>query len=68
MSDYQTYLKEKEQIDVLLHKGYQMISVKENLSGAFLQFEKDQDVETLQITTAEARKYFSTLLIMQANS
>ncbi|GAD13396.1 conserved hypothetical protein [Geobacillus kaustophilus GBlys] len=48
-----------------------MKSVKENLSGSFVEFEKEdslsetRDIQTLHITNADARKYFSSLLIRQ---
>ncbi|MFZ3589119.1 hypothetical protein ACOI1C_07475 [Bacillus sp. DJP31] len=69
MSDYQHYLEEKEKINNLLQTGYQIRSVQENLSGAFVQFEKENEsglvIETLHILTAEARKYFSVMMIHQ---
>lgn len=69
MSDYQQYLQERDKIDFLIQKGYVISDVKENLSGAFLEFVKVQEgekqTETLQILTADARKYFSVILINQ---
>ncbi|WP_141430658.1 hypothetical protein [Bacillus sp. 03113] len=70
MSDYQEYLAEKEKIDTFVNLGYQLTSVTENLSGAFLEFELKNEMneskwEQLHIKTADARKYFSTLLNMQ---
>ena len=69
MSDYQQYLAERDKIDFLLQKGYRINGVLENLSGAFVQFEKEKDedktTETLHILTAEARKYFSVMMIKQ---
>lgn len=69
MSDYQQYLTEREKIDFLIQKGYRIKGVLENLSGAFVQFEKGKDkgkeTETLHILTAEARKYFSVMIMKQ---
>ncbi|MFC0273039.1 hypothetical protein ACFFIX_16560 [Metabacillus herbersteinensis] len=69
MSDYHLYLAERDKIDFLLQKGYRINGVLENLSGAFVQFEKEIDeettTETLHILTAEARKYFSVMMIKQ---
>ncbi|WP_110111242.1 hypothetical protein [Bacillus sp. CGMCC 1.16541] len=69
MSSYQEFLAEREKIDYLIQKGYKITGVTENLSGAFVQFEK-QDPDhteecTLQILTADARKYFSSVMIHQ---
>lgn len=69
VSDYHLYLAERDKIDFLLQKGYRINGVIENLSGAFVQFEKRKDEETtteiLHILTAEARKYFSVMMIKQ---
>lgn len=66
MSEYQEYLLEREQIEFLLERGYHLTKVTENLSGAFLDFEKIEGTERewkqLNIKTPEGRKYFSTLL------
>jgi hypothetical protein len=70
LSDYQQYLAERDKIDYLLQKGYRIKGVLENLSGAFVQFEKGKDeeieTETLHILTAEARKYFSVMIMKQS--
>ncbi|MGN1401006.1 MAG: hypothetical protein ACI4XL_05845 [Bacillus sp. (in: firmicutes)] len=70
MSDYQQFIKEKEQIDHLLSEGFTIRYITENLSGAYLEFRRDaaggmQEMETLHITTADARKYFSVKYIEQ---
>ncbi len=69
MSDYQHYLKEKERINDLIESGYRIKEVIENLSGSFVQFEKEtkgeQDIKELHIVTADARKYFSVMMIRQ---
>lgn len=65
MSDYQQFLKEQDQIDFLLEKGYKIKKVTENLSGAFVDFEKGENFDTLHIETAEGRKYFSVKVIQQ---
>jgi len=66
MSDYQQFLQERDRIDFLIEKGYKIKSVVENLSGAILEFEKGTGAcESLQVLTANGRKYFSSLLINQ---
>lgn len=65
MSEYQEYRAEREQIDLLLNQGYQIERVTENLSGAFVDFRslKSNDFKQLHIKTADARKYFTVMLI-----
>ncbi|AWD64225.1 MULTISPECIES: hypothetical protein [Priestia] len=69
MSSYHEYMAEREKIDFLLQKGFKITAVTENLSGAFVTFERIEknqtEQETLHILTADARKYFSSLLIQQ---
>ncbi len=71
MSEHQLYLQEKEKIDALLEKGYRIAEVTENLSGAFVQFERPDATkgtnkrEQLHILTPDARKYFSNLIVKQ---
>lgn len=76
MSSYEEFLAEREQIDYLVQQGYHIKGVTENLSGAFVEFElknqsevgKKNRFEVLHISNADARKYFSTLIIKQNNS
>ncbi len=71
MSEYQQFLQERDRIDNLLQKGFKIKHITENLSGAFVEFEKrknhdgESNNETLHIITPEARKYFSVILIKQ---
>jgi hypothetical protein len=66
MSDYNQYLTEREKIDGLVREGFQIKEVQENLSGAFVHFINSANkVETLHILTADARKYFSALILKQ---
>lgn len=70
MSEYMEFLLEKEKIDSLYDQGFTIARVTENLSGALINFEKieesgEKEVRQLHIKMAEARKYFSTLLIMK---
>ncbi|WP_420768261.1 hypothetical protein ACNR9V_12835 [Parageobacillus thermoglucosidasius] len=70
---YQEFLAEKEKIDYLIQQGYFIKNVRENLSGAFVEFElkrsdssgKKGSTQVLHIQNADARKYFSSLLIRQ---
>jgi hypothetical protein len=69
LSEYQEFLQERDRIDFLVEKGFKIKNITENLSGAFVEFEKTLDSEieneTLHILTADARKYFSVVLINQ---
>jgi predicted GNAT superfamily acetyltransferase len=61
MSEYQEFLNERDKIDFLLQKGFNIEKVTENLSGAFVLFKHSENNRsaTLHIKTANARKYFS---------
>ena len=68
MSEYETFMEEKNKIDSYFDKGYQVISIFENLSGTFVDFVTGEDasereVVQLQLLTAEARKYIATKLL-----
>ena len=71
MSEYQEFLQERDRIDYLVQMNYKIKNITENLSGAFVEFEKSKDAndeaenEVLHISTAEGRKYFSVVLIKQ---
>jgi hypothetical protein len=63
MSEQIQFVEEKEKIDLLISQGYKITSVKENLSGAFVEFEKAGEKKELHILTADARKYFSIIIL-----
>ncbi|MCM3760107.1 hypothetical protein M3212_04800 [Alkalihalobacillus oceani] len=70
MSAYAEFIEEKKKIDELLAKGYEITNVNENLSGAFVEFQLPNDAlqhpeksKELHILTADARKYFSNLIL-----
>ncbi|WP_078546533.1 hypothetical protein [Litchfieldia alkalitelluris] len=69
MSEYQFFLSERDKIDVLFQQGYNIKKITEDLNGATLVFEhsKHNKRETLQIGTAEGRKYYSVLLLSGLN-
>lgn len=67
MSHHKEFLEEKEKIDNLYNKGYQITAVNETLSGAFVEFsriteEKVLEKEELQLLNPDTRIYFSTLI------
>ncbi|WNB93345.1 hypothetical protein [Bacillus sp. NEB1478] len=69
MSDYQEYMLEREKIDFMMEKGYKIKGILENLSGAFVHFEKsNDDAVTIHVKTADGRKYFSNLMVLQKQS
>jgi hypothetical protein len=68
MSDYQLFVEEKQKMDAFISKGYLISNVREDLSGGFYEFtppHNSGEKITLHINTANARKYFFTLLINQ---
>jgi hypothetical protein len=67
MSDYQFFLHERDKIDFYIGKGFRILQVKEDLDGAVILFDNPVSgiQETIHIGTADARKYFSGLLIQQ---
>ncbi|AZU62179.1 hypothetical protein [Neobacillus mesonae] len=67
MSEYQQYLAERDKIDFYIQKGYRIHQVKEHLNGATVEFVHPNGnvSETVLIGNANARKYFSSLLIKQ---
>ena len=67
MSDYQQFLDERDKIDFLIQKGYQISGVNEHLNGATVEFVHPNGniTEILKIGTANARKYFTSLLLKQ---
>jgi hypothetical protein len=70
MSERQQYLNEKDKIDFLIQKGCRIAGVREHLNGASVDFVHPNGnvTETLLIGTANARKYFSSLLITQSQA
>ncbi|MFK4998148.1 hypothetical protein ACI2OX_14655 [Bacillus sp. N9] len=52
-----------------MDQGYKIKSITENLSGAFVEFERytesQVENETLHVLTANGRKYFSVILLEQ---
>lgn len=64
MSDHLLSLDEMKQVDGYLASGFKVHSVRENLSGMFVEFKRQEEV-CLQITTAEARKYIAAKLLEQ---
>jgi hypothetical protein len=62
VTEYAEYILEREQIDRMIEDGYEIKHITENLSGAFVTFEKGKETDVLHIQTADGRKYFSNLL------
>lgn len=67
MSEYKEYAKEKKQIDDLLTNGFYIRHAYENFNGSVLTFSHTQtgEVKQLIIGNADARKYFSNVIINQ---
>ncbi|KGE20283.1 hypothetical protein [Paenibacillus wynnii] len=65
MAAYEEFAKEQQAIDQLLFKGYTIAGIQEDLDGATVKFvmgEPTKGVVYLQLLTADARKYVTTLL------
>ncbi|WP_082232100.1 hypothetical protein [Halobacillus massiliensis] len=67
MGEYEIFVEEKQQIDQLIEKGFRIVKVTENLDGALVDFQKGEEKEQLAIKNAETRKYFTTLILKQAD-
>lgn len=65
MSEYLLSVDEMKQVDDYLDEGYQVHTVNESLSGMFVEFKRQEEAVSLQILTAEARKYFAAKLLEQ---
>ncbi|MDM5199413.1 hypothetical protein QUF79_15455 [Fictibacillus enclensis] len=65
MTASQEYFEEKAKIDLLLNQGFKITKVTENLDGATVVFESanQRNHEVLLIETADARKYFSSVMV-----
>lgn len=67
MSAFAEFDKEQQEIDGLLFKGYTIASVLEDLDGARIKFVRGEPAKSeveLLLLTADARKYVTTLLIV----
>ena len=62
METYEDVLQEIAAIDAMLAEGYKFKVVYENLSGTFAELEKQANTATLQVVTADARKYVAVKL------
>ena len=62
MSDYLQSMGEMKQVDDYLDTGFKVHKVYENLSGMFVELERQEEELCLQILTADARKYFAAKL------
>lgn len=66
MSEYEQFMLEKQKLDDYTAQKFKIVGVKEDLSGAWLVLEHPGgETATLQLKTANARKYYATLLIKQ---
>ena len=70
MSEHQQFLAERDKIDFLIQNAFRIQRVNEHLNGASVDFvhPEEKKTETLLIGNANARKYFSSLLIQQSQS
>jgi hypothetical protein len=62
MSDHLLSIDEMKQVDNYLDRGFKVHYVFENLSGMFVEFERQGEEVCMLILTAEARKYFAAML------
>lgn len=67
MSAYREYIEEKERMDGYVSRQFRIRSITENLSGATLELEHPGgEKATLQVFSADARKYMSNLIITKS--
>jgi len=64
MSASMEYMQEKEALDRYLRDGYEIVRIREDLDGAEVTFRSKAtgEVEAVQLLTADARKYITTVL------
>ena len=65
MAAYEEFVREQQAIDELLFKGYTIVGIQEDLDGANVKFvmaEPAKGTVNMQLLTADARKYVTTLL------
>jgi hypothetical protein len=66
MSSYESFLNEKNKLDGYMSQHFKIHEFKEDLSGAWLELGlPGGEKATLQLLTADGRKYASYLLIKQ---
>ncbi|MGJ9383465.1 hypothetical protein [Salipaludibacillus sp. CF4.18] len=74
MSTHNEFIAERDKIDFLIDQGYRITAVTENLSGDLVEFQQvdesgvlreKKETTSLLIMNANARKYFSTLMMEQ---
>ena len=65
-STFQEFYDERDKIDEIINAGFEINTVEENLSGAFVEFTKEGEApRQLHIINADARKHFSTMVFIQ---
>jgi len=62
MSDYLLSTDEMKQVDEYIDTGFKILSVYENISGMFVEFGRQEEEVSLQILTAEGRKFIAAKL------
>ncbi|WP_411345062.1 hypothetical protein ACE3MZ_02945 [Paenibacillus sp. WLX1005] len=65
MSTFAEFEKEKMQIDEVMAQGYMVLAIRETLDGAMILFARNgnsKESTQLQLLTADARKYVTSLL------
>ncbi len=68
MSSFKEFAAEKEKIDFYQFKGYEVSKVTESLDGALIEFEQPEnceDKQSLVLSTADGRKYLSSIIFEQ---
>ena len=64
MYEYKEFLEGNSKVDHYFDEGYEILHIKETLSGMFIEFTSPKEKSaTLLLTTAEARKYIATILL-----
>lgn len=69
MSEFEQFKLEKQKLDGYAAQNFKIVGVKEDLEGAWLDLEHPGgETANLHVKTANARKYYVTLLLAQGQT
>jgi hypothetical protein len=69
MSEYAQFKLEKQKLDDFVAQKFKIVGVKEDLEGAWLDLEHPGgETANLHLTTANARKYYVSMLLKQGQT
>ena len=69
MSEFEQFQAEKQKLDGFVAQKFKIVGVNEDLEGAWLDLEHPGgETASLHLTTANARKYYVSLLLIQGQT